>query len=91
MIEYESMYVGGNATTVGFEIERRINEGWEIDPNHPLSVGMFGAVDCWLCRDPANAKDAPPKPSRGEILKRAREAKAAKKAADEQNKEEPAE
>lgn len=88
MSELQRMYVGGNSVKVGFELERRINEGWEIDPDSPLTAGPFGALDCWLIRDPANAKDAPPRKTRAEILADARAAKAAKRA---ENKEEPTE
>lgn len=89
-IEYQRHQVMGNSVTVGFEIERLVSEGWEIDPNDPLTLsGFYGNLQCGFIRDPANAKDAPPKKSRAEILADARAAKAAKKAADNpENKEE---
>lgn len=75
----------GNPVAMGFEIERLVNEGWEIDPQNPLTMFGFGQLECRFVRDPANAEDAPPKKTRAEILAAARAAKAAKAAAE--NKE----
>jgi hypothetical protein len=81
MKEFERDSFIGNTVAVGFEIERRVNEGWEIDPDSPLTYGAFGVLEVGFLRDPANAK--PPVRSRAEILADARAAKAAKKAAEQ--------
>lgn len=92
MSDFERTFIGGPAVQTGFELEAKIGEGWEIDPDQPLTVGLFGNIECGLIRDPANAKDAPPKRSRAEILADARAAKAAKKLAEQNdNKEDPKE
>lgn len=79
--ELERDSYAGGTVDVGFEIERRVNEGWEIDPDNPLILFGFGGMQVGFIRDPANAKEAKPKRSRAEILADARAAKAAKKEA----------
>lgn len=85
MSELERDSFVGPTGAAGFEIEKRVNEGWEIDPDRPLSMMGFGMLEVGFLRDPVNAKE--PKRSRAEILADARAAKAAKKASTE-NKEE---
>lgn len=85
MSELERDSFVGPTVAAGFEIERRVNEGWEIDPEQPLTLGGFGMLQVGFVRDPADAKE--PKRSRAEILADARAAKAAKKAAEAGTKE----
>jgi hypothetical protein len=92
MSELERDSFVGPTVAAGFEIERRVNEGWEIDPDRPLTLFGFGTLEVGFLRDPVNTKE--PKKSRAEILADARAAKAAKKAASAEsteNKEEPKE
>lgn len=73
----DEMYVGGSPVQVGFELERHIRAGWEIDPQRPLQGGPYGTLECWLRRDPDITTE--PKKTRAEILEAARAAKAAKR------------
>jgi len=88
MKELERDSFVGNTVETGFEIERRVNEGWEVDPDNPLTIFGFGTLIVGFVRDPANAKDAPPKKTRAEILAAARAAKAAKAAAEKEGDDE---
>lgn len=77
----EQSIVGG-AVAVGFEIERLVSEGWEIDPSKPLTMLAFGQLECGFIRDATDEQleaDAKPKLTRAEILAKARAAKAAKR------------
>lgn len=69
----------------GFELQTHIQEGWEINPQWPMQPLGFG-LEVGLLRDPTAeqlSRDAQPKVSRAEILKKARDAKAEKAAAKE--------
>lgn len=77
MTTLERQSITGSAIEVGFDLERLIHEGWEIDEDEPLQPFGFGLL-VGLIRDPANAKDPEPKLSRAEILAKARQAKADK-------------
>ena len=64
------------------KIVDKIKQGWDIDPNNPASIYGFHH-ECGLVRDATNEQlesDAAElaKPSRAEILAKARAAKAAK-------------
>lgn len=65
-----------------FQIAKQVREGWDFDPNQP--PGQYGRMyESHMLREPTEAqvqKDAAEaaKPSRAEILAKARAAKAAK-------------
>ena len=74
-------YFCGNPVVVGAEIERRVLDGWVIDPQSPLAFMAFGDLECEFIRNPNEEqlrRDAEPKLTRAEILTRARAAKADK-------------
>lgn len=76
--------VFGSTTEVGFEIQRLVQEGWEIDPNDPLTAFGPGTLECGLTRDPDAEQlqrdaEARSRRSRAEILADARAAKALKR------------
>lgn len=76
--------ITGSTVEVGFEIQRLIQQGWEIDQNRPLTFAAYGNLEVSFVRDASHnqlAFDAAElsKPTRAEILAKARQAKADKR------------
>lgn len=73
----------GNPIEIGFAIQKMVQDGWTIDEHRPLTFYSFGTVEVGFVRDPNEEqlrkdKEALEKPSRAEILAKARAAKAEK-------------
>lgn len=80
----DQVIFNGSVVEFGFQLQELIQDGWEINPDFPVQPLAFG-LECALFRDATAeqlAKDGQPRPTRAEILQRARDAKAAKKAGD---------
>lgn len=80
----QNQSVAGSTVEIGFEIQRMVQQGWEIDPDKPLTFLGFGNLEVSFWRDADYeqlARDAAElsKPSRAEILAKARQAKADKR------------
>ena len=80
-----------NPGTLSLKIQEMVEEGWDVDPERPMSQLGF-MWECWFIRDvtdeqlQAEAEDAD-KLSRAEILAKARAAKAEKARVRKENEE----
>lgn len=78
----EQNFLDPNVGAVALEIQKMVRAGWSIDENRPLS--LYGYMwEVWFIRNASDeqlAQDAAElaKPSRAEILAKARAAKAEK-------------
>lgn len=71
-----------NPGTMSLKIQEMVEAGWSVDPDRPL-VQLGFTWECWFIRDASDEQlaidaDAAAKPSRAEILAKARAAKAEK-------------
>lgn len=79
----EESFLHPNPGTVALKIQEMVRKGWTVDEDRPMTLLGF-QWEVWFKRDATDeqlAKDEADlnKPSRADILRKAREAKAAKK------------
>lgn len=88
----EQNFLDPNIGTVALKIQEMVRDGWSLDEDRPVTLYGF-MWEVWFERDATDAqieKDAAEaaKPSRAEILAKARAAKAERKQSPEQPAEE---
>lgn len=75
----EQTVIVSSPEAMGFKIQELVQKGWTINPNHPVSQLNF-QWECGFIRNATPEQIAEDnKPSRAEILAKARATKAAKK------------
>lgn len=81
-MKQEQSFMDPNAGTVALEVQKMVRDGWSVDEDRPMTLLGF-QWEVWFVRDATDAQIASDeaeaaKPSRAEILAKARAAKAEK-------------